>query len=319
MFKDDALLIIGVVNRIAVKLDFKVFIFGRNLDGVEFFTHQIRDFLLRHGRKRVVEPDHPTDKRACDDDKRRRHAGKHRNDRRAARFLLSHLLLLLSTASVPDRVGILALIVRARRAQIFVFKRDGRIALKFVDITQHLRRALITLFHILLHGVHGDLLEALGDRGVQLAREHRLRLDLFERHGNGRVRFKRDTSRQHFIKHHADRIKVCARVDRVAGRLFGRDIMHRADRLIGNRVRLAAGKAGNSKIRDFDRPVRQQHDVLRLDIAVHDPLIVRVLERPQDLYGEMQGVLPFQNAFLFDVFLERDAVDIFHHNRLHLI
>ena len=47
--------------------------------------------------------------------------------------------------------------------------------------------------------------------------------------------------------------------------------------------------------------------------------VVSVLQCPQYLDYEVNGVLPFKNALLLHKFLEGDAVDIFHYDELDLV
>lgn len=47
-------------------------------------------------------------------------------------------------------------------------------------------------------------------------------------------------------------------------------------------------------------------------------LAVRVLERAENLADVNAGLLPRERAFFIEVFLERDAVEVFHHDILHI-
>ena len=139
---------------------------------------------------------------------------------------------------------------------------------------------------------------------------------LLDCHRNQRVCLKRQLAGKHLEHHHAQRIDVAAGIGEGAAGLLGTDVVHRADGFVGDGLGGAAGKAGNAKISDFDGPVRQQHDIVRLDVAVDNALVVRVLQRPQNLHGKVDCFLPAQHLFLVDVVLQGDAVDVFHHNRL---
>ena len=96
--------------------------------------------------------------------------------------------------------------------------------------------------------------------------------------------------------------------------------MHRADGLIGHRLVLAAGKAGDAEVHHLDGAVRQQHDVLRLDVPVHDALLMGVLQRRQNLCDEVQRLFIRQRlGAVLHIFFQRDAVDILHHDKLELV
>lgn len=117
--------------------------------------------------------------------------------------------------------------------EIFVFEMDAGIALELVDIVQHLRCRLIPLGGILLHGLDGDFLQALGDGGVDFPRQLRLGLQLHNGHRHRAVRFKGKTAGQHFIQHDAGGIDIRFFVGDIPPRLFRADIMHGTDRLVG--------------------------------------------------------------------------------------
>ena len=141
-------------------------------------------------------------------------------------------------------------------------------------------------------------------------------MKLHKRHGNGAVALKRQLAGEHFIEHYADGIDVGLAVGYVASRLLRSDIMHRADRLIGHGAGRLVREARDAEVGHLDGAVLKQHDVLRLDVAVDDAALVRVLQSAQHLRGEMERVLPFDDALTVDILLKGDAVDILHHDIL---
>ena len=130
--------------------------------------------------------------------------------------------------------------------------------------------------------------------------------------GNGVIGIKGLLTGEHLVEHHADRIDVALFVGIVAACLLRADIMHGADRLIGLCAVVLAGKLRNAEVHDLDRAVGEQHDVLRLDVAVYDAAVMRVLECAEHLNDEVDGILPRQHVLGVDILLERDAVDILH-------
>ena len=89
--------------------------------------------------------------------------------------------------------------------------------------------------------------------------------------------------------------------------------MHRADGLVADGLALRAREAGDAKIHHFNGTVRQQHDVLRFDVAVDDALGMGMLQRPQHLGGKIHRLFPGQGAAaLLEILFKRDAVDVFH-------
>ena len=129
--------------------------------------------------------------------------------------------------------------------------------------------------------------------------------------GNGVVALERESPRQHFVEHDARGVDVRARVCAVAPRLLGRHVVHRAERLLRERVG-GVGEAGDAEVSDLDAAVAKHHDVLRLDVAVDDAARMRVRERLHDLRDEVQRLTPVELAALFHILLERDAVDELH-------
>ena len=88
--------------------------------------------------------------------------------------------------------------------------------------------------------------------------------------------------------------------------------MHGTDRLVGDGAGLAGDEPGDTEIRHLNAAVGKQHDILRLDVAVDNPLGMGMHEGAEDLGGEMHRFLDADHPLLLDIILERNAVDIFH-------
>ena len=52
---------------------------------------------------------------------------------------------------------------------------------------------------------------------------------------------------------------------------------------VGTLVR-PLGQLGEAEVEDFDQPIRSQHDVFRLDVAMHDPGLMCGSQRRRDLH-----------------------------------
>ena len=90
----------------------------------------------------------------------------------------------------------------------------------------------------------------------------------------------------------------------VAFGLFRADVMNRADGLVADGLALCAGEACDAEVHHLDGAICQQHNVLRLDVAVNDALGVGVLQSTQNLGGKVHGLLPGQGAAaLLEIFL----------------
>ena len=95
--------------------------------------------------------------------------------------------------------------------------------------------------------------------------------------------------------------------------------MNRADSLLGHCLGVVIGKARDTEVGHLDCAVLQKHNVMRLDITVNYALVVSVLERLENLGGEVQSLSPIENSLLTDVLLECNSVDILHYDILNHI
>ena len=97
-------------------------------------------------------------------------------------------------------------------------------------------------------------------------------------------------AREELVEDDADRVEIAARVERIAARLLGAHVLGRAAHDAGARdarlLRLGA-HLGQAEVDDLDevaaRPHRLEDDVLGLEIAVDDVLVVRLGERRERL------------------------------------
>ena len=137
------------------------------------------------------------------------------------------------------------------------------------------------------------------ERGQPCARPRRIFLPNRLAHGinaRGRqlVRVERRAARQQLVKQHAQAVDVAARINVQPAHLglLRRHVGRRADELLELRVNslvrqgLARGGLGDAEVNYFGHRhaiVQRDEDVRRLDVAVDDPLLVRVLNRLADL------------------------------------
>jgi hypothetical protein len=104
----------------------------------------------------------------------------------------------------------------------------------------------------------------------------------------------RRTPAHELEQHAAERIEIDARVDEITADLFGRHVRRGAGNV---RVDLEAiaprrGKLGcGAEVDEDGRAVFTQEDVVRLHVAVHEPLQVQVTERAADLLGQALDAL----------------------------
>jgi len=99
----------------------------------------------------------------------------------------------------------------------------------------------------------------------------------------------RDASGEQLEQHHAERVEVRARVDRIPQRLFGRHVLGRAQHRAGQRIGAPLG-VGDAEVEQLDLgraggSPAQEH-VFRLEVAVHDLARVRGDQTGDDLLDD---------------------------------
>ena len=127
-------------------------------------------------------------------------------------------------------------------------------------------------------------------------------------------------TREHLVHHNAYRVDVAGAVGLVAFGLFRADIMHTAHRLAGQHLVICPGNAGDAEVHHAQLAVIQQHNVLWLDIPVHDAVGVGVLQRLEDLGDEVHSLPAGKLAApLVEVLPQGHAVHILHDDILQMV
>src|SRR5690606_11348164 len=132
--------------------------------------------------------------------------------------------------------------------------------------------------------------------------------------GDRGVAHERRADGQQLVEQAAGGVEVGAGVDLFAFGLFGGEVLGGADhgRRLGHRHAGVAHGAGDAEVHDLDLAVAGQHDVGRLDVAVHDARAVRVLQGLEDPDGHLQCPLRQQLATTVEKLTQRGAVDVLH-------
>ena len=142
-------------------------------------------------------------------------------------------------------------------------------------------------------------------------------LDQLLEHGPVR---ERRASGQHVEHGAAQRIQVAAHVH-VAGvaRLLGADVVERAEghAALGQAVVAAAlESAGEAHVDELRPPLGRHDDVRRLDVAMDDPPLRGVDERPGDLEGVINRLADRHAAVLLDPLADRRPLNVLERNEV---
>ena len=173
------------------------------------------------------------------------------------------------------------------------------------EVLRDVVRALPALVAILLETLRHEMLQR--GRGHRLNRVHRLRLALHDRgdQAGARLPLECTLSRRHLVEHRAQRKDVRASVSLGALELLGRHVLKGTDdgAFLGQRFLVRCTIESDGSTRGFSQTEVEQlrtrlreHDVARLQIAVHDSRTMGALERFGDLRAEAQDVVNRQGA-----------------------
>ena len=132
----------------------------------------------------------------------------------------------------------------------------------------------------LLQGQAQHHRQRLGQAGAQRTHVgHAFVGDLVHQPGH-RLALVRQPAGEQLVDHRPQRVEIGAAVDRLAGQLLGRHVAGRAEHQAGARS-AAVGHAGDAEVHHSHRVAGGvDHDVGRLDVAVHHALAVRVGPAP---------------------------------------
>ena len=164
------------------------------------------------------------------------------------------------------------------------------------------------------HGVHDNIVHALGDARYKRTRDDRHLIDVLHDDLERGFALKRQLAGQHFVHHHAERVQVGAVVNFAALGLLRRDIVHRADGLLHHTGLLRGSERGNAEIGQLCRTVPQDDNILRLNVLMDDAARVCVHECAGNLLSEENGLLPRQMALALQILLEGDALNQLHND-----
>ena len=133
---------------------------------------------------------------------------------------------------------------------------------------------------------------------------------VLDRHGDEVVAGEGHVACEQLVEHDAERIDVGRRRHRLARRLLRREVVARAEHRPGLRdAVLDVERAGDAEVGDLGLAVSVQQNVLRLHVAVHDPVLVREAESLGDRERELDRASDRERPGALDELLEVLTVD----------
>src|SRR5437867_2097537 len=184
----------------------------------------------------------------------------------------------------------------------------------------HLRRGLVPVPPLFGHRLENHLGQRLGYVRVELARVRRRFLEMLRDDGVHGLAVERHAAGDTLEQDHASGVQVAARVElhsqqllrrHVIGLPDGRSLLRQPFSL--RRVR----EPGDPEVHDLEEPARLHHDVLRLDVAMDYPLLVRHFERAAQLLADRERDRDRQSAATRDELVERRPLDVLHGEVVH--
>ncbi len=166
------------------------------------------------------------------------------------------------------------------------------------------------------HHLAADEIDRAGDAGVGIARLGRGLCEQLAHDVVGRLALERGHTREALVESRAEAVDIVARIGHLGiARLLGAHVGGRAHEGTAQRE---AGVGierllGQAEVRQLRRAAQVQHDVVRLDVAVDDPVFLRHHERLGDS-GDDAERLGLGNGPVAQVPGERAAADVLHHD-----
>ena len=134
-------------------------------------------------------------------------------------------------------------------------------------------------------------------------------------HRDRGVRFERQLRGEQAIQHDAHGIQVRTTVHVATENLFRRHVRRRPHHVAALRVVFGAEDARDPEVHDLDGSTIGNHQVRRLQIAMHDSGAMRVGERIENLHAQLCGLRWRQLAETFGQIVEGFAADELHHHQ----
>ena len=161
-----------------------------------------------------------------------------------------------------------------------------------------------------------NLQEILRNLWIVITRRTRRSGCALNHHFVRRAARERKRSGEHFVEHDAQRVDVRSAIECNPLHLLRRHVMRRADHLPRFGQRGVLDGLGQTEIGDQDLPPPVDENVLRLEIAMDDALIMRRLQPLADLPEDVDDARQRQASFASQQGREVLTIDILHRQEL---
>ena len=132
-----------------------------------------------------------------------------------------------------------------------------------------------------------------------------------QRDGDEVLALERHAPGEHLPEDDAERVDVGRGRDRAAARLLGREVLARPEHRAGlGHAVLDVERARDAEVRDLDLALLAEQDVLRLDVAVDEAVVVREGQPVRDVERELERAPQRQRPGADDQILQVLAVDV---------
>ena len=189
----------------------------------------------------------------------------------------------------------------------------GEVAL---DVGAHRGRGLVAVLEALGQRLHHDRVDLRRQVGVVLRRRRHRLAHVLVGDGDRAVADERRASGEQLVEQAAGGVDVGSRVDGLATRLLGGEVLRGADHgcRLGHRRLGVADRTGDAEVHHLHVTGGGEHHVAGLDVAVDDPRAVAVVERGQHAAADLQGPLGQDLATLAEYVAQGAAGDVLHHD-----
>jgi hypothetical protein len=189
-------------------------------------------------------------------------------------------------------------------------RRDREPGLDAVEILRELFRRLVAVFRGFCQGAEHDLVELGRNLGPDLGGRLRQLVQVLHGDLDRGVTAEGHLAGQHLVEHDPDGVEIRRRGHRRAAGLLGREVLRSPHDRPGLR-HLRGARPGDPEVGDLE-PLATDEDVVRLDVAVDDPVTVREAERVENLERVRDRLRDGERAAGEDELLEAAALDHLH-------